>query len=79
VLGLTVPLLLLAHRRGNPMTARVSLACSNLVMSAVKRRALVGLVRVRPAEGVLSPPAQGTWEALASADAGAFPEEPNYG
>ena len=38
-----------------------------------ERRALVGLVRVRPAEGVLSPPAQGTREALASADVGAFP------
>ena len=33
----------------------------------------MGLVRVRPAEGVLSPPAQGTREALASADVGAFP------
>ena len=38
-----------------------------------ERRALVGLVRVRPAEGVLSPPAQGTREALVSADTGAFP------
>src|SRR6476646_6817445 len=38
-----------------------------------ERRALVGLVRVRPAEGVLIPPAQGTWEALSSADTGAFP------
>jgi hypothetical protein len=37
-----------------------------------ERRALVGLVRVRPAEGVLSPPAQGTREALVP-DAGAFP------
>jgi hypothetical protein len=38
-----------------------------------ERRALVGLVRVRPAEGVLSPPAQGTREALASKQPGPFP------
>ena len=38
-----------------------------------ERRALVGLVRVRPAEGVLIPPGPGTREALASADTGAFP------
>ena len=43
-----------------------------------ERRALVGLVRVRPAEGVLIPPAQGTWEALASADTGAFPYVDQY-
>ena len=38
----------------------------------------MGLVRVRPAEGVLIPPAQGTWEALASADTGAFPYVDQY-
>jgi hypothetical protein len=59
VLGPTVPPLLLARRRGDRMTARVSLACCNAVMSAVGQKAGI------PATSALSPlyPSEQTWPA----------------
>ena len=72
---MVIPALLGRTVAGEPRTrpGPVMAKARRLAHELEERRALVGLVRVRPAEGVLSPPAQGTREALASADVGAFP------
>jgi hypothetical protein len=73
--GLAIPALLGRIVAGEPRTrpGPVMAKARRQAHELEERRALVGLVRVRPAEGVLIPPAQGTREALVFEPAGAFP------
>jgi hypothetical protein len=72
---LVIPALLGRTVAGEPRTrpGPVMAKARRLAHELEERRALVGLVRVCPAEGVLIPPAQGTREALVSKQPGPFP------